>query len=428
MDEWAEIRRLHRSEGMAIKAIARQVGVARNTVRAALASQAPPKYERGPGGSLVDAAEPAIRALLQATPSMPATVIGERIGWEHSSSILRARVALLRPLFVAADPADRTQYEPGEIVQCDLWFPAKVVPVWPGVLAAPPVLTMVAAWSGFIMALLLPTRTAGDLVAGMWQLLSACLGAVPKTLVWDNESGIGQHHKLTVDARSFAGTLGTRIYQTRPRDPEAKGVVERANGFLETSFMPGRDFTDPADFNSQLSAWLPRANQRLLRRTGTQPGLRVSADIAAMGQLPPVAPVIGARDRVRLSRDYYLRVLGNDYSVDPTVIGRFIDIHAGLSVVSFTCAGVDVGVHNRCWDSRRTITDPAHVATAALLRSAYRTRSDAGTAAVTTPAAPAAATVGIRALTDYDDLFGLTIPDRVSTARPEPRPVLEVVR
>jgi transposase len=410
---------MHRSEGMAIKAIARQLGMARNTVRAALASDGPPRYERASAGSLVDAAEPAIRALLKNTPGMPATVIAERIGWEHSSSILRARVAMLRPLFVPPDPADRTQYEPGEIVQCDLWFPEKVVPVWPGVLAAPPVLTMVSAWSGFIMALLLPTRTSGDLLAGMWQLLSNSLGAVPRTLVWDNESGIGQHHKLTVGARSFAGTLGTRIYQTRPRDPEAKGVVERTNGFLDTSFMPGRDFTDPADFNTQLSAWLPRANQRMLRRIGTQPGLQVAADVAAMGQLPPVAPVIGARDRVRLSRDYYLRVLGNDYSVDPSVIGRFIDVHAGLTSVSFTCAGQDVGVHDRCWDVRRTITDPAHVATAAVLRTAYRNRTT-----VTGPAARAGAAVGVRALSEYDDLFGVTVP----APEPDADPGLEVVR
>ena len=37
MEDWAEIRRLHRAEGMAIKAIARRLGLARNTVRAALA-------------------------------------------------------------------------------------------------------------------------------------------------------------------------------------------------------------------------------------------------------------------------------------------------------------------------------------------------------------------------------------------------------
>ena len=244
VDEWAEIRRLHRSEAMAIKAIARRVGVARNTVRAALASDEPPRYSRAPAGSAVDAFEPAIRSLLREFPQMPATVIGERVSWQGAPSVLRARVAVLRPLFAGPDPADRTVYAAGDVVQCDLWFPGRVVPVGERVLADPPVLTMVAAYSGFIMAVLLPSRTTGDLLAGMWALLSG-LGAVPKTLVWDNESGIGQRQRLTMGARSFAGTLGTRIYQTPPRDPESKGVVERANGFLETSFMPGRSFTRP---------------------------------------------------------------------------------------------------------------------------------------------------------------------------------------
>ena len=42
----------------------------------------------------------------------------------------------------------------------------------------------------------------------------------------------------------------------RPADPEAKGLVERANGYLERSFLPGRTFAVPADFNTQLQAWL----------------------------------------------------------------------------------------------------------------------------------------------------------------------------
>ena len=80
-------------------------------------------------------------------------------------------------------------------------FPGKVVPVGPkATLIDPPVLTMVAAFSGFIMALLLPTRTTGDLVAGMWALLSG-LGSVPKMLVWDNESGIGHSRVWSRSAR-----------------------------------------------------------------------------------------------------------------------------------------------------------------------------------------------------------------------------------
>ena len=135
MEDWAEIRRLHRSEKLGIKTIARRLGLARNTVRVALASDVPPRYVRAPAGSKVDAFEPRIRALLREFPDMPATVIAERVGWEHSSSVLRGRVAQLRPLFGPADPADRTTYEPGQIVQCDLWFPGKVVPVGAETLA-----------------------------------------------------------------------------------------------------------------------------------------------------------------------------------------------------------------------------------------------------------------------------------------------------
>ncbi|MBK8463624.1 MAG: hypothetical protein IPL36_11475 [Nigerium sp.] len=83
-----------------------------------------------------------------------------------------------------------------------------------------------------------------------------------------------------------------------------------------------------------------------------------------MTGLPPVPPRVEWTDRVRLSRDYYVRVAGNDYSVDPTVIGRFVDVRCGLTLVTVACAGVPVAAHARCWDQRQTISDPAHVATA----------------------------------------------------------------
>ena len=80
VEDWAEIRRLHRAEGLPIRAISRQLGVGRNTVRRALAAQAPPKYRRAAKGSAVDPVEPQIRDLLAQWPTMPATVIAERIG------------------------------------------------------------------------------------------------------------------------------------------------------------------------------------------------------------------------------------------------------------------------------------------------------------------------------------------------------------
>ena len=102
MEDWAEIRRLHRAEGMAIKAIARHVGVARNTVRAALAAEEPPRYQRAPKGSIVDEVEPAVRALLREFPRMPATVIAERIGWQRSITVLKDRIRVIRPEYLGS--------------------------------------------------------------------------------------------------------------------------------------------------------------------------------------------------------------------------------------------------------------------------------------------------------------------------------------
>ena len=195
MENWAEIRRLHRSEGMPIKVIARVMGISKNTVKAALASAGPPAYRRGLAGSIVDPVEPAIRELLRAYPLMPATVIAERIGWDRGITVVKDRVALLRPAYLPIDPVSRTSYEPGELVQCDFWFPEIEIPVGFGQTRTAkqlPVLTMVSGYSRWLSALLIPSRSAEDLFDGWWRLLSG-LGGVPRLLVWDGEGAIGKH-------------------------------------------------------------------------------------------------------------------------------------------------------------------------------------------------------------------------------------------
>jgi hypothetical protein len=172
VEDWAEIRRLHRAEGMPIKAIARQLEIGRNTVRRALAADGPPCYQRPAKGSIVDEVGPRIRELLARWPTMPATVIAERIGWTRSLTVLKVRVRELRPLFIPPDPASRTDYEPGELAQCDLWFPPADVPLGCEQFGRPPVLVMVTGYSRMITAVLLPSRQSPDLLAGHWTLLS----------------------------------------------------------------------------------------------------------------------------------------------------------------------------------------------------------------------------------------------------------------
>ena len=63
-------------------------------------------------------------------------------------------------------------------------------------------------------AVLIPSRRGGDILAGMWAILSAW-GGSPRTLVWDREAAIGGTGKPTVEAASFAGTLGVRLRRRR---------------------------------------------------------------------------------------------------------------------------------------------------------------------------------------------------------------------
>ena len=394
MEDWALIRGLA-AEGVPKARIAERLGISRTTVLKAIRADGPPRYERRPAETSFSVVEQRVRVLLAQTPEMPATVLAERVGWTGSITWFRQNVKRLRPEFRRVDPADRLSWEPGDAAQCDLWFPPRKIPVEDGSRRLLPVLVMTAAYSRFITARMIPSRRTEDLLLGSWELLQQ-LGRVPRRLIWDNEAGIGkgQRHALGVDA--FMGTLATRLVLLPPRDPESKGIVERRNGWFETSFMPGRDFASPADFNTQFTDWLVRANTRVVRTTGTAPVDRLDADRAAMLALPPVPLHLGWRTRIRLGRDYYVRLDTNDYSVDPTVIGRLVDVTADLDRVRVRADGRLVADHPRAWARGTTITDPAHVQTAAVLRADFRR-----------PRAVAGDDLA-RDLADYDRAFDLT--------------------
>lgn len=402
MQEWAEIRHLHVAEGLSQRAIADRLGVARKTVARALAAEAPPTYSRPPSPSAFDVFEPRVRALLAEFSSMPASVVAERVGWSGSPSWFRKRVALLRPEFAPRDPADRLEHLPGDQAQCDLWFPPARIPLGADQFGSPPVLVIVASFSRFITGRMLPSRMTPDLLAGMWSLLSGQLEAVPRRLLWDNEAGIGRRGRLAEGVAGFTGTLATRLVQAKPFDPETKGIVERANGFLETSFLPGRSFASPADFNIQLADWLPKANQRKVRSLRARPVDLVEQDRSAMLALPPVTPTLGHRTRVRLGRDYFVRIAGSDYSVDPVMIGRMVDAVADLETVTVAGDGRQLARHSRSWTSAATVIDADHVAAAARLRAVFQEPRAAGDDSLQ------------RDLSDYDRAFGVTIDGQVA--------------
>ena len=398
VEDWAEIRRLHRAEGMSIKAIARRMQVARNTVREAVRSESPPRYERTRSGSIVDAVEPEILALLREFPEMPATVIAERIGWERSIRVVRDRVAELRPLFVAPDPCQRTSYRPGELAQFDLWQPDAPIPLGFGQADKMWVIVGAMGYSKFLGGWMIPSREAHDLLGGHLEVLRQ-FRAVPRMVVWDQEGAIGQWHGpkmvLTEAFQAFKGTLGMCARLCLRADPETKGIIEHNNGYLETSFLPGRRFESVADFNRQLTSWLVKANNRIHATTKVRPAEAAYEDRGAMLGFPPVLPDTAWRFSTRLPRDHYVRVFTNDYSVNPRFVGRRVEVKVTLDEVIATCEGTEVARHRRCVAKHQTLLQAEHARALRAMRAEARA------------AETFAGEVEVRDLSVYDRIAGV---------------------
>ncbi len=393
LEDWALIRRLA-AEGVSHSRIAERLEISRTTVIKAVKATSPPHYQRTPKATSFKTVEPRVRAMLTELPDLPAVVLAERVGWTGSESWFRENVARLRPPLRPIDPADRLSWEAGDAAQCDLWFPPVTIPLEDHTSRLLPVLVITAAHSRYMVATMIPTRTTEDLLLGMWELIQR-LGRVPRRLIWDNEGGIGRRGQPAQGVATFMGTLATKLVLLPPRDPESKGIVERRNGWFETSFLPGRTFSSPADFNEQLNEWLTLKNARVVRTTGVAPSQRLASDLAAMRPLPPTPLGLGWHQRVRLGRDYYVRVDSNDYSVDPSAIGRLVDVTADLERVRVRWEGRLVADHARHYARRLTVTDPAHVAVASRLRRVFQQR-------------PPSEDGLIRDLADYDRAFGLS--------------------
>jgi Mu transposase, C-terminal domain len=239
-------------------------------------------------------------------------------------------------------------------------------------VARPPVLVGVAGYSRWLVGRMIPSRQAHDILGGHLACL-VDLGGVPKVGVYDNEAALAARHggraKPTEAFDRFRGVLGMGAVFCKPADPEAKGLVERANRYLETSFLPGRSFTGIADFNAQLAGWLTKANWRQHRTLRCRPVDRIAEDRRAMMAFPPVLPDPALRFSTRMARDHHVRIDTCDYSVHPRAIGRRVEVRVDLESVVARLAGDEVARHQRSLAKHRTICDPAHVAARTALRS-----------------------------------------------------------
>jgi transposase len=377
VEQWAEIRRMHFVKSLSIREIHRRTGLHRQTIRRALQSTKPPRYQRPPRPSKLDPFREEIHRLLREEPRLPGKRILEllqEVGYRGSTTILNDYLRQVRPLFLPRPRTyQRTSYRPAALCQFDLWEPSREVPVGHAQTRRGYVVLACLPYSRVGAGTLVFSKEAPDLLYGIGRSLSL-LGGLPETLVWDREGALHAGGGRPTDAfAAFCGqlTVGWRFLE--PHDPESKGVVERLQHYLETNFEPGRRFCNELDFQEQLDRWFrERANVRFHRSLRCRPLDRLAEELQVSRPFPTQLPDVDRRFVTRVAPDPYLRVDTNDYSLNPQLVGRRIDVRVSQRDVTAIC--LDTGElacrHQRSFARHRTITALEHARALRQLRGA----------------------------------------------------------
>jgi transposase len=378
VEDWAEVQRLSHREGLTKAAIARRLGMSRNTVARLLGLREPPRYSRPGRGSLVDPYASEIGAMLDADAEVSATVVLDhlrRSGYGGGISILKEHLARVRPGFREARAFQRTSYLAGEIGQLDWWHTGVRVPVGKGLVRETFGLVLTLPHSGAHAVVFTLGRTVGDLRPALLGCLHR-LGGVPEKLVHDNDPAIvaarsGGRARLHPEVAGLLGALHTKAVPLAPRRPTSKGQVERTIGYLETSFLPLRTFASVADLQEQHDTWAAEvAHRRVLRRTGARVADRLLVARGFLHRLPDPVPDTDLHLEARAGKDAFVRVLDVDYSVPPAFVGRRIGIRVSPTTIRLSCEGTLVATHSRSFVPADVVLDPAHGRAIRLAREA----------------------------------------------------------
>ena len=365
VERWAELRREHFVRGVSIKELVRRTGLARNTIRVALRSDAPPGFRCPERPSKLDPFKEEIHRLLGEDPKLPGVRVRELIeplGFVGGKTIVDDYLREVRPLFLPKRTFQRTVYRPGEICQWDLWEPSAPVPVGHGQLRKGYVVVACLGYSRAGAGALIFAKEALDVLWGMTRCLWS-LGGLPQLMVWDREGCLHAGGGRPTDAyASFCGQLLLDWYFCEKGDAPAKGGVERIQGYLETNFEPGRRFANHLDFQAQLDAWFEKANARTHRGLRARPVDRLAEELQVMRPLPASQPDTDRRWVLRVPPDPHVRFDTNDYSLDPNLVGRRVEVRASQRQIS--AHALDTGElacrHDRSFAKHRTITAMEH--------------------------------------------------------------------
>jgi transposase len=359
-------------QGMAKTGIAERLGISRQTVYNHLNRTEPFPKPRKERPSKLHSFHDFIRARLEKF-DLPATTLLRELrvlGYQGSLTILRDFMRPLKAEFVRR-VTERFETLPGQQAQID-WGECGTITV-DGQARKLYVFVMVLGYSRMMYA---HFTTSTRLPA-----LLGCLGrafqvlGVPAELLVDNmKQAVDQHDVTTGTVRwnkqflDFCEHFSVLPVASPPYWPRVKGKVERGVGYLKTSFLEGRSFTDLDDLNRQLHHWLDTvANVRIHGTTHERP---IDRQQREWEHLRPAAavPVYDVRpvEFRKVASDCHFSFGAVRYSVPPEACGHTVTIRpSGDRIGSRLSAYLGEGLlveHRVAPKGSGAVTLPAHAA------------------------------------------------------------------
>ncbi len=381
VEQWAQIRRMKHVEGLSQREIHRRTGAHRDTIRRTLRSPTPPSYGPPRRSSKLDPYRSEIERLLADDATLSGVRVREQIaelGYEGGKTIVDDYLREVRPRYLPRRTFQRTAYRPGEICQVDLFTLRELVSVGHGQARRGYVLLATLGFSRATAGALIFSKEPPDVLwaicRGLWRL-----GGLPELLVSDREGALHAGWGRPTEAYArLLGELAVGHLICQPRDCQAKGLIENRGRYLRSNFEPGRLFANELDCQDQLDGWCDQVNARTHRGIRAVPGERLATEREQLRPLPGPMPDSDRRWVTRVPAQPYLRFDRNDYSLDPQLVGRRVEVRASQRelVALALDSGEPAARHRRSYAGGLVFTDPAHQAVLDAQRGARRRPAD----------------------------------------------------
>jgi len=358
-----DIKSLHK-EGHSIKAIARQTGRSRNTVRRVLRQSAPTTFQKPQRHSRLDAFKDYLRQRWESCGLSAVRLLPEIQAMGYAGSIVTVRRFLhsLKPERERLRKVSvRFETPPGKQAQAD-WAYCGRFPDPSGCMF--PVYLFVVVL-GFSRMLYIEFTSSMQLPA-----LIAChinafdfFSGWPLEILYDNMKQVRRTptelNPLFVD---FARHYGFAIKTHRVRRPRTKGKVERMVHYVKDAFLNGRTFTDLADLNAQAYSWLTNtANARVHATTGKRPiDLWPQEKLTALDSITRYQ--LCQMVRRQAGFDGFVRFARSRYSVPPECAGKTVFVGHRQQKIVIRSQDMIVAEHVPATKAGSTVADPSHVA------------------------------------------------------------------